>query len=888
VPKLPTTTTQGYQRQVATPQGVPRTDVYEAPRVVDTSKGLQVAGRGLADAIEAESKRRDNQALLDYDQRLAEIDRRVKEGDEENPGALLRFGRNAAGVTNRAMSVWDKEATALAPRFLTAEAKERAAQARAVRREDTQGQLWAHEMGQGLKAADEAAESAKATYAADAVANADDSKQVEANLARLRSVVVDEAKRSGWDAATTAQRLGAEESRVLRGVFTSKLARDSVDAMEFFEANAGRFLGADRLEIEAKLQPYRLDVWARSAAPAGYRAAGGAPQGFEAIIAKVLRTEGGYVADDAGKGPTNLGINSAAHPGVDVAHLTPAQATVIYRRDYWDALGIDAMPPAMQSQALDAAVNQGPTWTRRALLEANGDPAAFAALRRARYEELAAADPTRYGKSLKGWLARVDAMTVAPQGDIPADPVAAVEAREAAGYAIADAQPTLEKREAYRERVHRLAEDDRQELQAHKAEIEASRVALRDRTHSVTAKLRDGIDVPLAERPTRGQLVAAFGEVEGGDAYVEQQSAAQIGPDIRRLAMATPEDGERLVASYAPKKDSAAYDREKQQHSAIAAAWASVLTQRAKDPMGFVMSKGLFGVAPINPAEPGNQWQLREAAAKRMHDTLGVPYRLLTVAEASAYSGRLASLTSEEKISLLSQTRDGLSNRGFQAVMGQVAATQPLTAAAGALLAVADESIDGRTGARVAATILAGQDLLAPNKGGPKVELAADTLLRAKFVTFVGHAYAGQPAAQEQAFQAFRAYYAARAGQLGKLGDSVLDAALANEAAVSVTGGVAKINDADTLLPWGVTSATFLRQAEGVWPRLREMAALPNSTPFERVTFTPAGGDRYYVMAGETPLKNATSGSPLLITIGRKGAAFGADLNESMATGYGF
>lgn len=79
--------------------------------------------------------------------------------------------------------------------------------------------------------------------------------------------------------------------------------------------------------------------------------------GFDANIQSLLGREGGYVADDAGAGPTNFGINSRANPDVDVANLTPQKAAEIYRERYWNPIGADNLPPEMQSAAFDASVN---------------------------------------------------------------------------------------------------------------------------------------------------------------------------------------------------------------------------------------------------------------------------------------------------------------------------------------------------------------------------------------------------------------------------------------------------------------------------------------------------------------------------------------------------
>lgn len=113
---------------------------------------------------------------------------------------------------------------------------------------------------------------------------------------------------------------------------------------------------------------------------------------FEQSIGHVLMVEGGYVADDAGAGPTKYGINGRANGLTDaqVANLTQAEAIEIYRTRYWNALNIDDLPPEARMTVFDAAVNQGQGATRtmvRGSMRDDGtfDVAKFNLLRAERY-----------------------------------------------------------------------------------------------------------------------------------------------------------------------------------------------------------------------------------------------------------------------------------------------------------------------------------------------------------------------------------------------------------------------------------------------------------------------------------------------------------------------
>ena len=126
----------------------------------------------------------------------------------------------------------------------------------------------------------------------------------------------------------------------------------------------------------------------------------------EKVINDIIKVEGGYVKDDAGKGETNFGINISANPDIDVKNLTKSQASKIYKARYWDAINADSLAPDMQYIAMDAAVNQGVSWTKSALDQAKGDVDAFYQLRKERYETTAKSPKKK--KYLKSWLNRLD------------------------------------------------------------------------------------------------------------------------------------------------------------------------------------------------------------------------------------------------------------------------------------------------------------------------------------------------------------------------------------------------------------------------------------------------------------------------------------------------
>jgi hypothetical protein len=137
--------------------------------------------------------------------------------------------------------------------------------------------------------------------------------------------------------------------------------------------------------------------------------------------------EGGYVADDAGKGPTNYGINGSAYFGVEakdltdsqknfIANLTPEKAKEIYRKNYWDKIDADKLDPKMRAIAFDTAVNQGPEMAKRLLAQAGNDPEKLLDLRRAEYKKLIKSDPEKFAKYEKTWMNRLDKLEASITG----------------------------------------------------------------------------------------------------------------------------------------------------------------------------------------------------------------------------------------------------------------------------------------------------------------------------------------------------------------------------------------------------------------------------------------------------------------------------------------
>ena len=81
---------------------------------------------------------------------------------------------------------------------------------------------------------------------------------------------------------------------------------------------------------------------------------------FDIYIERILGHEGGYVnnPNDPG-GETKWGISKRSYPTLVIKSLSREDAIEIYRRDFWNRVEGESLPPALAYQALDAAINSG-------------------------------------------------------------------------------------------------------------------------------------------------------------------------------------------------------------------------------------------------------------------------------------------------------------------------------------------------------------------------------------------------------------------------------------------------------------------------------------------------------------------------------------------------
>jgi len=131
---------------------------------------------------------------------------------------------------------------------------------------------------------------------------------------------------------------------------------------------------------------------------------------FMEEIAPLLDSEGGLNTNKSDRGGiTKFGISKKSYPNLDISRLTQDDAINIYKKDYWDAIGGDNLPPAVAAVAFDAAVNHGVGMAKKLLKHSGGDPEGMIKRRERIYTKLAQ-DPTQR-QFYNGWMNRLSKLS---------------------------------------------------------------------------------------------------------------------------------------------------------------------------------------------------------------------------------------------------------------------------------------------------------------------------------------------------------------------------------------------------------------------------------------------------------------------------------------------
>lgn len=364
-------------------------------------RAMQQAGGVASNIADREREKADIAALMQADREMADLELELFHNPQT--GAYTRRGQDAFGTPEQVFPQWDKRVSAIEQR-LTPQQRTAFQRQAGARRSDLQRGLARHITTESDRFYAAEADASVASAAAAASANYTDPDRValEADRATRAALSLDD----GASPIVQQQRVAEAQAGVYAAALTRRLQDDPVGAIAYYRQIQDKLTPGQIARIEPVIREAQKTEVAFNAAD---RAIRGEVVGstFDSAVTAVLEIEGGYVADDAGAGPTNYGINSRANPGVDVANLTPDQARAVYREKYWDAINADELPASMRGMAFDAAVNQGVGNAKKWLAEANGDPQRFLELRGEHYESLIEKNPGKYAQFAESWENRL-------------------------------------------------------------------------------------------------------------------------------------------------------------------------------------------------------------------------------------------------------------------------------------------------------------------------------------------------------------------------------------------------------------------------------------------------------------------------------------------------
>lgn len=290
------------------------------------------------------------------------------------------------------------------------------------------------------------------------------------------------------------------------------------------------------------------------------------------------------------------------------------------------------------------------------------------------------------------------------------------------------------------------------------------------------------------------------------------------------------------------------------------------------DPNTFAVRQGLVDPAdpaaqPLDLTKPDQlapQLAARFALGRAVSQKYQAPFKPLTQPEVATLTQQLQNSSATGRQQLLSglATSAGGDAQGYKAMMAQIAPDNPVVAIAGVLgTKSAPMTLDAgtATGAAVSAKILAGQDILHPNKkadGTPSKGtqvLPPDKDLANGFRNYENGAFTAVPAQRSAYYQTAQAIYAKDSVDAGDY-SQVINSSRWENAIKQATGGIDKWNGNAIVLPWGMDKSSFSDAASQRIHGLVDSGNLNPNADYGRLWSMPlksVGDGRYVFMAGD-------------------------------------
>ncbi|CAB5144957.1 Protein of unknown function DUF847 [uncultured Caudovirales phage] len=563
--------------------------------------------------------------------------------------------------------------------------------------------------------------------------------------------------------------------------------------------------------------------------------------GFDGAMSFVFAKEGGYVANDAGKGPTNFGINQTANPDVDVANLTKAGAADIYRKRYWNAIGGDNLDPAMQTVAMNAAVNMGVGPVKDMLKMAGGNPEVFTDLVKTRYQTIASNNPSK-AQYLQAWIARADsALASSPKpGYVPANspdgttvasaPADLPQVQPLTDQDIAGSDPAIAGwgRLTWTQKVASV----RKAEAAVGGQLASERGAMDRDLRDVQSTLLAGKSYPGIEDPrfSPDNLTKLYGPVDGPRKADQLNYLKQVGGFMGQMATMPAAQAQATLQQLEPQGGPEFADKNPV-YKAANEAYARLDNLRGKDFMQWANETGVANVKPVDMTDATkfqNSLHARIAVAQSGINDYRTDAQLLSKDEAANLGDSLNRMNPQQQMSYIKAMKDGTAGQGdwFNNVIKQIAPKNTTLAyAAGAAtrqgaVQTAGGQQDGNTVGQYileGAHILQGKDLEDPTHTGRPLNLD-DKQFRTMFWSNIGSdAFKSLDATRanqvaSDTYQSVKNYLAADIYHRGLKPDAITSDEVKN-AITAVTGGNTKVGSGDNVfLPWGTDESTFKQQ----------------------------------------------------------------------------
>ncbi len=388
--------------------------------------------------------------------------------------------------------------------------------------------------------------------------------------------------------------------------------------------------------------------------------------------------------------------------------------------------------------------------------------------------------------------------------------------------------------------------------------------------------------------PVEGEFIRAYGQAEGLHRFRAMQEVANLGRQIQQVNTLPASHLDQLLAQAKPAPGDGFADRQ-HNYEILTRAIDQVQEQRQKDPVGFALTTGSYGIKPLgsmaNPEALGQALASRAAAAPRIAQDYGTRLALFSTQEAKAVSATLKAAPVDGQKQYLGAMFKGIGDLGlFKSTMQALAPDNPVLAVAGMYQARGLTMTDGRD---VADLMLRGQAILSPNtkedgkghEGGRSlVKMPEEKLMLSDFNAASGEAFRGKEQAMDLFYQTSKAIYAARSAEVGDY-SGVIDSNRWKAAIQLATGGIDGHNGAKIVLPYGMARDVFQNTLK---QRVEALAAArppvgANAADLLRLPLENVGDGRYLFRRGAGYVVDK-NGQPLIVDVnaGPKPSRFAA------------